>query len=203
MKLLIKQNYKKLFMMLLLTLGIWQLGSGVYMQAKAQLAQYLIAQAWQSNIAQGGSKQVRPWFYADTWPVAKLEVPKLNIEEYILWGASGRNLAFGAAYYLPSAKLYELAGESSGKSSLIAGHNDTNFAFLAQLQVGDIYQLTLGSGFKMKYQVTNIRIIHQSNTSFLQPDLRATNHLYLMTCYPFNSLISGTEQRYLVESAII
>ena len=187
----------------LLCVAFWQLGQGVYMQAKAHLAQYLIAQAWQSNIEQGGGQQVKPWFYADTWPIAKLTVPKLNIEEYILWDASARNLAFGAAHFLPSSKLAELVTNSGGKASVIAGHNDTNFAFLAQLNLGDTYELTLDRGRSMKYQVSNISIIHQDDTSFLHLSEAEVNRLYLMTCYPFNSLTSGTSQRYLVESVLI
>lgn len=203
MKQLSKVNLKKLLVITLFSLGIWQLGSGIYMQAKAKIAQHLIAQAWQSNIAQGGSKQVRPWFYADTWPIAKLTVPRLNIEEHILWHASGRNLAFGAAHFLPSAKLEDLVKNENGQSSLIAGHNDTNFAFLSQLKLGDSYKLTLGNGLSMQYQVSNISIIHQFDTAFLQTNTRSVNRLYLMTCYPFNSLTSGTKQRYLVESVVI
>jgi len=203
MKHLNKVSFKKYILTGLTCVALWQLGQGVYMQAKAQLAQYLIAQAWQLNVEQGGGKQIKPWFYADTWPIAKLTVPKLNIEEHILWNASGRNLAFGAAHFLPSSNLEDLAEHEGGKSSLIAGHNDTNFAFLAHLKLGDTYELILGSGLIMKYQVSNISIIHQSDTAFLQANLNSVNHLYLMTCYPFNTLTSGTQQRYLVESVLI
>lgn len=198
-----KISFKNLLLTGLLCLGIWQLGLGAYMQVKAKLAQYLIAQAWQSNVEQGGDKRIKPWFYADTWPIAKLEIPQLNVEEYILWDASERNLAFGAAHLLPTAKLETLENTDSGNTSLIAGHNDTNFAFLSKLKLGDTYKLTLGSGLTMTYQVSNISIIHQSDTSFLRLDATAANRLYLMTCYPFNSLTSGTEQRYLVESVVI
>jgi len=203
MKHLNKASFKKLIVVGLMSLALWQLGQGVYMQAKAKLAQHLIAQAWQSNVEQGGGKQIKPWFYADTWPIAKLVVPNLNVEEHILWHASGRNLAFGAAHFLPSAKLEDLVKNDKGQSSLIAGHNDTNFAFLSQLKLGDTYELILGIGLKMKYQVSKISIIHQSDTSFLQTNISSDNRLYLMTCYPFNSLISGTQQRYLVESVVI
>ncbi|SFC69557.1 class GN sortase [Pseudoalteromonas denitrificans] len=194
---------KQYFAVFLCCIGFWQLGSGLYMQMKAQLAQYLISQAWQKNILEGGSKQIQPWFYADTWPVAKLEVPSLGIEEYILSGASGRNLAFGAAHFLPSAKIHEINKNQTGKAGLIAGHNDTNFAFLSQLNIEDTFNITLHSGLKIQYQISNIRIIHQSDTAFLQPSEQMTSHLYLMTCYPFNALQAGTEQRYLVESIAI
>lgn len=203
MKYLNTVSFKKYLLIGLTCIALWQLGQGVFMQAKAQLAQHLIARAWQLNVEQGGGKKIKPWFYADTWPIAKLTVPRLNIEEHILWDASGRNLVFGAAHFLPSASLEELVNYERGKSSLIAGHNDTNFAFLSQLKLGDIYELALESGLIMQYQVSNISIIHQSDTAFLQANLNSVNHLYLMTCYPFNTLISGTQQRYLVESVLI
>jgi sortase A len=76
---------------LLLGLGAWQLGGGVYIHLKAQLSQVLLSRAWAETLT--GAEQVRPWSWADTWPVARLRVPGLSIDQIVLAGSSGRSLA--------------------------------------------------------------------------------------------------------------
>ena len=66
------------FITLLVALGAWQLGRGAWIQAKAWLAQSLIAHAWARTLS--GERQAKPWPWADTWPVARLTVPRLGIE---------------------------------------------------------------------------------------------------------------------------
>ncbi|WP_139015411.1 sortase, partial [Pseudoalteromonas sp. TB25] len=96
--------------------------------------------------------------------------------------------------FLPAG---ELGGKEFGneKGSLIAGHNDTHFAFLQHAKVGEAFTLQLQSGVIQNYKVTGIEVIHQSQNSFLQ-----TPGLYLLTCYPFDSLASGTDLRLLVSA---
>src|SRR5256884_6616698 len=62
------------FITLLVALGAWQLGRGAWIQAKAWLAQSLIAHAWARTLS--GERQAKPWPWADTWPVARLTVPR-------------------------------------------------------------------------------------------------------------------------------
>src|SRR3954465_9020365 len=77
---------------LLLAVGAWQAGRGLWIQVKASVAQVLIAQAWSRTLA--GQTAVRPWSWADTWPVARLTVPRLGVEYYVLEGADGSAMAF-------------------------------------------------------------------------------------------------------------
>ncbi|WP_347814587.1 hypothetical protein [Pseudoalteromonas sp. APM04] len=46
----------------LLIAGLSLFGHGLYMQAKAWLAQVLIEHAWQQALAEPG-KKVKPWFF--------------------------------------------------------------------------------------------------------------------------------------------
>ncbi|MDP4983818.1 class GN sortase [Pseudoalteromonas tunicata] len=162
---------------------------GGYMQAKAWLAQYLIADAWQATLS--GQHKVKPWFYADTYPVAKLRVPALDVERYVLAEANLRTLAFGPAFLAPDLQL------SSLQSPLIAGHNDSHFAFLAAVQRGQILQVQQPSGQWWQYKVTDLSVILATDTAFLA-QVQPSSTLYLATCYPFNSPVAGTTQRYLV-----
>src|SRR5256885_5874975 len=101
------------FITLLVALGAWQLGRGAWIQAKAWLAQSLIAHAWARTLS--GERQAKPWPWADTWPVARLTVPRLGIERYVLAGADGAAMAFGPGHVSGTP----LPGEAG--NSVIAG----------------------------------------------------------------------------------
>ena len=177
---------KKALGLIMLITGIGLLGQGSYIQAKAWLAQYLIDQAWQQALTTP-AEQVKPWFYADSYVTAQLNWPSQKQTLTILAGASGRNLAFAPSHFLPSGEL------GSERGVLIAGHNDTHFAFLQKVKVGEQFSLQTQNGEIEQYQVRGIDVIHQSQDDFLKQA-----GLYLLTCYPFNSLVSGTELRLLV-----
>ena len=183
----------------LFLLGILVLGHGAYIQAKAYLAQFLIAQAWQQTL---DDQQIhKPWHWADTYPVAKLSFVtkqesigfKHQVESvYVLAGASGRTLAFGPGLVLSGAPIGEVG------NTVIAGHRDTHFAILAAVNKGDLLQVEAKNGDILLYQVVNTQIAHQSDTQFMAPS--DDNRLTLITCYPFNQLSGGAEQRYIVEA---
>lgn len=173
---------------LLLIVGLALFGHGSYMQAKAWLAQHFIEQAWQLALTTP-QQQVKPWFYADSYVTAQLNWPSQKQTLTILAGASGRNLAFAPSHFLPSGEL------GSERGVLIAGHNDTHFAFLQKVKVGEQFSLQTQNGAIEQYQVRGIEVIHQSQHHFL-----AQAGLYLLTCYPFNSLASGTDLRLLVSA---
>ncbi len=172
----------------LLASGVSLLAHGSYMQAKAWLAQYLIEQAWQQAL-QSPNERVKPWFYADSYVSAQLSWPTQQQTLTVLAGATGRNLAFAPSHFLPSGKLGSNAG------ALIAGHNDTHFAFLKNAKVGEVFSLQIQNGQITQYKVRKIEVIHQSQHDFL-----AQSGLYLLTCYPFDSLASGTDLRLLVSA---
>lgn len=176
------------FSVFILVLGVGLFSHGSYIQAKAWLAQHLIEQAWQQALLTP-NEQVKPWFYADSYVTAQLNWPSQGKTLSILAGASGRNLAFAPSHYLPSGEL------SSEHGALIAGHNDTHFTFLQKVKVGEQFSLQTQSGNIVQYQVRGIEVIHQSQHAFLQ-----RSGLYLLTCYPFDSLASGTDLRLLVSA---
>ena len=84
-----------------LLVALSQFGQAGYIHAKAWLAQTLISQAWQKTLA--GDTQVKPWPWADTWPVARLSVPARGVELYVLAGSQGRSLAFGPGHVFGTA----------------------------------------------------------------------------------------------------
>jgi sortase A len=172
---------------LLVLFGVWQLGQAGWIYAKASLAYHLIERAW-DDVKQGES-HARPWPWADTWPVARLWVPKHDIDQFVLSGASGRTIAFGPGHMggtaLPGAR----------GTSLIVGHRDTHFRFLAKLNLGERLFVTDRDGRRHAYSVSDTKII-DSRTTKLQ--LGDAPGLVLMTCYPFDAMVPGGPLRYLV-----
>jgi sortase A len=58
--------------LILATAGAILFGQGLYIHAKAMLAQVLLQRAFAESLATGGA--VKPWPWADTWPEARIAV---------------------------------------------------------------------------------------------------------------------------------
>src|ERR1700755_2904480 len=71
-------------------------GQALWIHAKAFLAQVLLERAFAASLASGYA--VKPWPWADTWPVARIEVPRLHRSAIVLAGSSGQALAFGPGH---------------------------------------------------------------------------------------------------------
>ena len=173
---------------LLLLVSTWELGQGLYIHAKAVLAQHLIESSWERTLA--GRQAVKPWPWADTWPVARLDAPAQGVRLYVLDGASGRTLAFGPGYVAGTAP----PGESG--NTVLSGHRDTHFRFLKDLRIGSALTLETRTGARRTYRVTETRVIDRHDTRVL----RSSDHaqLTLVTCYPFDALVPGGPLRYVV-----
>ena len=76
--------------------GLVLFGQGAYIHAKALLAQVLLERAFEKTIATG--RETKPWSWADTWPVARIEVKRLHASTIVLAGSSGQALAFGPGH---------------------------------------------------------------------------------------------------------
>jgi len=177
---------------LLLALGGWQFGQGAYIYAKAQLAQVLIARAWERTLA--GESQVKPWSWADTWPVARLTVPASKIDLYVLAGSSGRTIAFGPGH-LTGTPLPGTAG-----NSVIGGHRDTHLAFLRHVALGQEMIVQRADGIKLSYRVAGAQVLDKTDTAVIAND--GGTRLTLITCYPFDALRAGGRERYVVSARI-
>ena len=172
----------------LLALGFWQLGQGAYIPAKAWLAQELMQRAWLRISA--GEDRAAPWPWADTWPVARLSAKSHDVDLIVLAGGSGRTLAFGPGHLSASA----LPGETG--NMVIAGHRDTHFAFLRDLEPGHRLTIESFSGAITDYEVIGLNVVDSRKGSLLLDTDDAV--LTLVTCYPFNAVDPGGPLRYVV-----
>jgi sortase A len=170
--------------------GVALLGEGLWIPAKAELAQLLLERAWERS--QRGERQVAPWPWADTWPLARLRSSEGDDDLFVLAGASGRNLAFGPAHVAGTAR------PGATGNSVLAGHRDTHFAFLEDLGVGDQLWLETPNGAVRRYRVRGTAVVHESDASPLEP--AAEPILTLITCFPFDALEPGGPLRYVVRA---
>ncbi|MFT2089676.1 class GN sortase [Paraglaciecola sp. 2405UD69-4] len=190
--------YKHKWVALLLTLGAYQFSSGLYIFAKAELAQQLIARAWHKNLT--SEQKYKPWPWADTYPIAKLSIENKNW--FILAGASGRNLAFAPSHVSATPK----PGEQG--NSVIVGHRDTQFNRLKDLQTGDIISVSTGDKTH-NFKVTQLRIAHESQLEYMEnhESINGINldepSLTLITCYPFDSVLPNPTHRYIVRAVAV
>ncbi len=175
-------------LIVLLLCGMWQIGSASYIHAKAILAQVLLETAWDRTVH--GQQEVKPWPWADTWPISRLDVPGLGIDRIVLAGASGSSLAFGPGHLFGSS----LPGQQG--NTVIAGHRDTHFRFLKDIQRGELIQLQSLTGETIKYEVSETIIVDEKQAEYLVST--SDNTLTLITCYPFDAIRPGGPLRYLV-----
>jgi sortase A len=179
---------KRLGVLIIIAIGGWQFSSGTYIYAKAQLAQYLLTNAWTKTL--DGNPKVKPWRWADTHPVAKITFDN-KLDYIILAGGSGRTMAFGPGH----VSATPLPG--NGGNSVIVGHRDTHFSVLKDLTPGDIIQVQIPNKL-ISYKVVNSFIVDQSQSEVMQDF--GSEQLTLITCYPFDALQAGGPLRYVVRA---
>ena len=169
-----------------------QFGHGLYIPAKAVVAQHMMQRAWRLSLREDipAAARVKPWPWADTWPVARLYTPDRENDLIVLAGGSGRTLAFGPGHLTASA----LPGERG--NTIIAGHRDTHFRFLADVELGDRLTVERPDGRRIDYVVVSADVADARRARIrLDTD---TPLLTLVTCYPFDALEPGGPLRYVV-----
>jgi sortase A len=189
------KSWRGLFCLLFLLMALHQLGTAGLITAKAQFAQLLINGAWQRSLNSGGAAE-KPWPWADTWPVARLEVPRLSVDLFVLWGAKGNSLAFGPGYDSASA----IPGR--GGVTVIGGHRDTHFEFLRDIEVNTLLSVQLPDGESVSYLVSDMRVVDIDRDPYLSLNSEGSA-LVLVTCYPFDALLPGGTLRYVVTARAV
>ena len=173
--------------LLLVVAGLLSVGHGLWIEAKAVLAQVLLDRAWTQARANGAA--VKPWPWADTWPVARIEAPRIGARAVVLSGVGGEALAFGPGH---------MAGTpppGGPGTSIIAGHRDTHFRFLQELRVGDELIVEIAGGRTVRFVVVETGVV-DARASGLDPD--GPPRLALVTCWPFDAVAPGGAERYVV-----
>lgn len=176
---------------LCLLCGLILFGSGLWISAKAALAQTLLERAWSKSVQTG--TQVTPWPSMDARPVMRLTVPALDASAIIFDRASGQALAFGPGH------LAETAIPGDAGTAVIAAHKNTHFAFLQIMKPDMEIMVETAKGKQLTYRVSGTQI-YDSDTDDLVISSASTaaSNLALVTCYPFDRVSFGGPLRYVV-----
>ncbi len=175
------------FLALLMSASLILLMFGLWIPFKALVAQELLEKAWSDSQAQ--QTRLRPWPWADTWPVAKLELPELGVSMIVLEGGHGESLAFGPG---------RVFGGERGPL-ILAGHRDTHFRHLQNVQPGNQLRVQDQSQRWRQYEVTDVTIV-DSRTETIDTHQLPEDSVLLITCYPFDTLDARGPLRYVVKA---
>ncbi len=175
---------------ILCVVSLLVIAHSMYLPAKAWLSQQLIAYSWE--VTQKTKEASPPWPWADTTAVAKMDIARLNKSMVLLKGTDPTTLAFSAGV------MHQYSTLGSNQPFVVAGHRDTHFSFLQNVQMEDVIKLADIDGNTQVYQVESIEIIDSNKTPLLLD--MGEPELLLITCYPFNAMRSGGSLRYVVKA---
>ena len=103
------RRYLYFLFALSLATGLYSGSQAGLIAAKAGLAQILLDKAWRTS--KSSLHPVKPWPWADTYPVGKLSVERLGESHIVLNADNGEAMAFGPASVV-------LPGDTSGGLSV-------------------------------------------------------------------------------------
>lgn len=183
---------RPLVALVLAAAGATLFAQGLYIHAKAMLAQVLLQRAFAESLATG--RAVKPWPWADTWPEARIAVKRIGVSAIVLAGSSGQALAFGPGHVERTAD----AGEPG--VAVYAAHRDTHFRFLKDVAVGDEIEITRRDGKTFRYRADGASIV-RFDQSGIDP-FASGRELVLATCWPFDTVAHGP-MRYVLHATLI
>ncbi|MDQ0350785.1 LPXTG-site transpeptidase (sortase) family protein [Alkalibacillus filiformis] len=123
----------------------------------------------------------------------KLTISRLDYELPIIHGSGEEELSRGVGHFEQSV----LPGTSD--NSVLAGHRDTVFVGLGELEEGDRIEVETEAGLFI-YELTETRIVDEDDRTVIVPTEEAT--LTLVTCYPFD-FVGSAPERYIVTAELI
>jgi len=125
--------------------------------------------------------------------IGSISLPSLNLIWPIFQGTEKSQLALGVGHHQKSV----LPGEQD--NSVLAGHRETVFNRLGELEIGEIISITTAAG-TFDYQIREFRVVKRTDRTVIVPTPNAV--LTLVTCYPFN-YIGTTNRSYIVVADLI
>lgn len=186
-----KKRLSVLFLATLLLIGGGHFAyQGLKIDIKAKVAQILLQRAWHQTLNSG--EYYQPWSGFDGVPILRLHIPQYQIDQIVLKGTSGQALAFGPSFheesFLPQEK----------KITIISSHRDSHGIFIKKLQLKEKIKIQDADNQWHTYIIDEFFIINVLEEKVLMNS--NDQRLLLITCYPFDSIMSGTPYRYIVSA---
>jgi sortase A len=123
--------------------------------------------------------------------LGRVDIPRLGISVAVLQGSGSRTLRLGAGHIEGTA----LPGEPG--NSGIAGHRDTFFRGLKDIQLNDEIEIQTATGL-FRYQVDWVKVVEPTDITVLEPSTTGST-LTLVTCYPFY-FVGPAPKRFVVRA---
>lgn len=120
-----------------------------------------------------------------------LKIPRLKAELPIIEGTDEDELEKGVGHYSTTV----FPGQPD--QILLSGHRDTVFRSLGDLEIGDIFEVSMPYG-EFTYEITESKIVDADDTTVIRstaPD----EILTVSTCYPF-SYVGNAPSRYILNA---
>jgi sortase A len=126
-------------------------------------------------------------------PLAELSIPRIGLSAVVLQGSDEHTLRVGVGHI----ETTPLPGESGNVA--IAGHRDSFFRPLRNVQIGDDIWLNTPKA-PAHYRVSSFRVVNPSEVSVIDPSTDAV--LTLVTCYPFY-FVGSAPDRFIVRASLV
>ncbi|MCP8616238.1 class D sortase [Salirhabdus salicampi] len=124
---------------------------------------------------------------------AKIEIPSIKLEAAIIEGTGVEQLDKGVGHYEGSV----LPGETD--NTVLAGHRDTVFKSLKNVEIGDIVRITTAKG-TFVYEIQEQLVVDKHDRTIIVPTESAT--ITIITCYPFD-FIGPAPERFILQGVLI
>lgn len=122
--------------------------------------------------------------------IGSMEIPRIGVAVVVVEGTGKATLRRAAGHIVGTG----LPGRPGNVG--IAGHRDTFFLPLRNVQRDDLITLTTLRG-EFRYRVVSIKVVGPYDVAVLNPD--GTEILTLVTCYPFN-FVGAAPERFIVRA---
>lgn len=120
-----------------------------------------------------------------------LKIPRFKAELPIIEGTDEDELEKGVGHYSTTV----LPGQPD--QILLSGHRDTVFRRLGELEIGDIFEVSMPYG-EFIYEITDSKIVDADDTTVIH-STAPKEILTVSTCYPF-SYVGNAPSRYILNA---
>jgi sortase A len=170
--------------------------------ADGQIAQWVARQQLERTMAEPDASVNQPYLPyrkrslvipENGTPLAELSIPRIGLSVVVLQGSDEHTLRLGVGHIEGTP----LPGEPGNVG--IAGHRDSFFRPLRNVQIGDDIMLETPAG-NVHYRVSSYRIVSPSEVSVIHPT--SDPALTLVTCYPFY-FVGAAPDRFVVRANLV
>ncbi len=173
----------------LLAMGTAALGYVAYVAIEARAYQAAETRKIELKMAQPAESQSTPEVSQGS-AIGRIEIPRRGLAAIVVQGDSAAILRH-AVGHIPGTPLPGQPGNVA-----LAGHRDTFFRPLRDIQIGDTIMLQTPGG-DYRYLVESTTVVPPAETEVLQSS--SVRELTLVTCYPFH-YIGTAPNRFIVRA---